>query len=620
MSRQLSQPPATTPLQPPPLTPTSRAPPAWYRKTVGGIDLSTVPWDKVALLSAAVGVGALTLYLLFRAGGKRRSRGIPADLVSVIAVPQSSSRVRLHVADVVVSPLCPLAVLLLSFSERADALIDAIGRGEVDEFDAAEYREYLDTAHAEASAPSSAALCSPLACLALIRLFTSYHTVRNLVLATESGTVPPRDLMQRLAVLEQEQNEDLAKAWTILQQPAVQALHRQPPASTDQHLAEAQSAGAVVGYSDVKLLALEIAQRLKNSAFLMESFARLVALPPAEMSNEQVLAAFMTAPLLGKWRETRALGQRLIDRKGPNAMDEFHQAALQESVYPDYALLYAQAADLQNAANAQRTALVWEKYDVSQILVRHDQVSHSRSAAAVRLSNGPPIRCHRSRRLPLCSPSTPTPSRTRSCNRSWQANASRSVCDARSCPRHSDRRSLYSPLSPSLPLLRRSVVQREISPPPSSYLFIVTGAIARMQSPFIVELPCVGQYSHDRFSLGAYATIPSQSDPESGQDIPASWVEILIEVPHSPPLRILSPVQISLLHALTCLYPCMCFPLQCVREAVIDGGRERTFAGLFQVKEYAVIEGGDQAAPRKGPLSVMHQFNIEIALRRAQAW
>ena len=53
---------------------------------------------------------------------------------------------------------------------------------------------------------------------------------------------------------------------------------------------------------------------------------------------------------------------------------EFHAAALQEAVYPDYALLYLRSAEWQSLSHAEVPPLAWEKYDVAQILVRHDQV------------------------------------------------------------------------------------------------------------------------------------------------------------------------------------------------------------------------------------------------------
>ena len=128
------------------------------------------------------------------------------------------------------------------------------------------------------------------------------------------------------------------------------------------------------------------------------------------------------------------------------------------------------------------------------------------------------------------------------------------------------------------------MLQREISPPRGHYPFLVTGAIARMQSPFIVELPCVGPYTADKFSLAAYAIIPAQTDPNSGLDMPATWVEVLID---------------------------------CAKESVVNGGAERSFTGTFQVKEYQLSGGEGGHSHGKGPLTVMHQFHIDVVLQRA---
>ena len=202
--------------------------------------------------------------------------------------------------------------------ERVNLLIEQIARGEVDEVDVSVWRGYLEAACLQARGRQGEGGVSAEACLALIRLFASYHTVRSLVLVQEGGAVPPRDLQRRLSQLEQEQSADLTQAWDLLQQPQVQQLHQQPRAA---QLAQARDAASVVEPTDLRLLALELAQRLKDAAKLRAAYARLMELAEADMSDEQVLAAFMTAPLLGRWRDTRALGQKLLDRKGPTVMD-----------------------------------------------------------------------------------------------------------------------------------------------------------------------------------------------------------------------------------------------------------------------------------------------------------
>ena len=267
-----------------------------------------MPWKRLGLSTAAVlwvgvgvGVGAVAVwYFAFRSSkdGRQRSSG---GRGGGAAVPR----------DVV---------------ERADALIELIGRGDIDELDVAEWRGYLAAAcrgEEGVSEEGEGAEVSAEGCLALIRLLTSYHTVRNLLLMQEGAAVPPRDLQLRMAQLEAEQSDDLTKAWELLQRPSVQHLHRQPSPSAAA-LAAADDAAAVVGASDLRLLALEIAQRLKSSEKLKAAFGSLMELEQSDMSDEQVLAAFMTAPLLGRWKDTRTLGQRLIERKGPTAMDGQH--------------------------------------------------------------------------------------------------------------------------------------------------------------------------------------------------------------------------------------------------------------------------------------------------------
>ena len=201
-------------------------------------------------------------------------------------------------------------------SARVDALIEQMDKGDVDDFEveAAEYRAYLGTVHADASS----SLSSPAACLALVRLFAFYHTMRRVALVRSSGVVPPRDLMSRMETFDVEQREDFLKAWAILQQPRVQALHQPIPHPPN---AVEGVAAALAREADPRLLALEIAQRLKSGEYMRESFNRLMETLPAEMSTEQLMASCMTAPLLGRWREMRTLGERLIDRNGPDAFE-----------------------------------------------------------------------------------------------------------------------------------------------------------------------------------------------------------------------------------------------------------------------------------------------------------
>jgi hypothetical protein len=272
-----------------------------------------------------------------------------------------------------------------SVSARIDALIDDISKGDVADFDASSYRSLLVAAASDASSASFTAEQS----VALIKLFTTYHTVRNLILAHQQQSEEVSSLQAAVALWETEQSEDLTRAWSILQQPRVQTMEDRQMTSAVSSLS-ANTAGTatpmtappappppLAAYSGIRLLALELAQRLKNASHLQSAFDRLLAVPPAERSEEEVLASFMTAPILGRWRETRILGEQLIAMKGQQAMDDFHDAALQEAVYPDFQLLFDKSRQWQQSDANKRALpqqLLWMKFDVTNILVKHELV------------------------------------------------------------------------------------------------------------------------------------------------------------------------------------------------------------------------------------------------------
>ena len=92
-----------------------------------------------------------------------------------------------------------------------------------------------------------------------------------------------------------------------------------------------------------------------------------------------------------------------------------------------------------------------------------------------------------------------------------------------------------------------------------------------MQSPFLLELPCVGRYGHQSgCELAAFIRIPQQPD--------------------SPPTH----CEIS---------------IACRLESTAGGGRERTLEGEFDIREFSVTQGGEKAG-----LTVSHRFHIEITL------
>lgn len=111
--------------------------------------------------------------------------------------------------------------------------------------------------------------------------------------------------------------------------------------------------------------------------------------------------------------------------------------------------------------------------------------------------------------------------------------------------------------------------------------FQITGAIARMPSPYLIPIICAGRYTAQSCHLSAYGKIqaaegnPTQ-DPTNTDGI--TWVEVDIEL--------------SL-------------------ESSIDAGRQRSYQGQFRMQDFNVDTQGN-----KGILNVMHQWNIELQMNK----
>ena len=153
------------------------------------------------------------------------------------------------------------------------------------------------------------------ACVSVVQLLTTYHTLRHLHIAQTFDPSNPQTVTA-LHQWEAEQTDDLERAWHILHSPAVSAA---VSSSTAQSSTSASS--VVAASSSVPLLCLELAQRLKRADRLTAAYDTVMRTTPDSMSEEQLIAAFMTAPLLGQWRDVRRLGRQLIATKGANVMN-----------------------------------------------------------------------------------------------------------------------------------------------------------------------------------------------------------------------------------------------------------------------------------------------------------
>ena len=119
---------------------------------------------------------------------------------------------------------------------------------------------------------------------------------------------------------------------------------------------------------------------------------------------------------------------------------------------------------------------------------------------------------------------------------------------------------------------------RTIRVPKGRFPLQVTGAIARMQSPFIVELPCVGRYSDDGFSLHASAILQQQQHELGGSDDSSGELTL---------------VELS---------------IEAVRESKVESGsRASKWRGQYTIKEYQT-----GISREKGPLKLEHAFKVWV--------
>lgn len=86
---------------------------------------------------------------------------------------------------------------------------------------------------------------------------------------------------------------------------------------------------------------------------------------------------FTTSPLLGRWSDTRRLGDIILSRQ--KTLDDFHQAALQRPELPDYEVLYRLAADQASVpySAGDTSHLMWTVYAIREFRIRLVSVESS---------------------------------------------------------------------------------------------------------------------------------------------------------------------------------------------------------------------------------------------------
>jgi hypothetical protein len=119
-----------------------------------------------------------------------------------------------------------------------------------------------------------------------------------------------------------------------------------------------------------RVLKIEVAQRLEDSAKLKEAFSDLMS---TQLTDEENMVAFTAAPFLGDWRAMMKLGKKI--EKMPGGLEQLHMMSLQLPI-PDFTLVYDLCKEhkLQKEATPEVDTLSWNLFNVKKIRVKFKDV------------------------------------------------------------------------------------------------------------------------------------------------------------------------------------------------------------------------------------------------------
>jgi len=119
-----------------------------------------------------------------------------------------------------------------------------------------------------------------------------------------------------------------------------------------------------------RVLKIEVAQRLEDSAKLKQAFSDLMS---QQLTDEENMVAFTAAPFLGDWRAMMRLGKKI--EKMPGGLEQLHMMSLQLPI-PDFTLVYDLCREhkLSKQPVPEVETLSWNLYNVKQIRVKFKDV------------------------------------------------------------------------------------------------------------------------------------------------------------------------------------------------------------------------------------------------------
>merc|ERR1719384_1893473 len=205
--------------------------------------------------------------------------------------------------------------------------------------------------------------------LASCHFMTMYHTRKAMTIGMsddprmqqQQGMMPqlmggmggggaPNDKLNLAAVekFKQDQRRDMELGWNLLN---IQSSNSQAARTA-------------------RVLKIEVAQRLEDSAKLKEAFDELMT---RQLSDEENMVAFTAAPFLGDWKMMMKLGKKI--EKMPGGMEQLHMMSLQLPI-PDFTLVYDLCKEykLSKQPAPKIESLCWKLFNVQKIRVKFKDV------------------------------------------------------------------------------------------------------------------------------------------------------------------------------------------------------------------------------------------------------
>jgi len=203
--------------------------------------------------------------------------------------------------------------------------------------------------------------------LASCHFMTMYHTRKAMTIGASDD---PR-MMQQQGMMGQLTGGGMNDSPNKINMKAVEEFKQSQRRDMELgwHLLNIKSANSQAGRT-ARVLRIEVAQRLEDSAKLKEAFDDLMT---KQLSDEENMVAFTAAPFLGDWKMMMKLGKKIEKMQG--GMEQLHMMSMQLPI-PDFTLVYDLCKEykLSKQPAPKIEELNWELFNVEKIRVKFKDV------------------------------------------------------------------------------------------------------------------------------------------------------------------------------------------------------------------------------------------------------